>query len=101
MNDPEWDDLIDIDWGTLILLGGGISLANALADTEATTWLAEVTLGAIEGAPLVVVILVVVTGTVLVGELASNTAMAALLAPLLVNAGPVYAGALGTSGETA
>ena len=96
-----WDDVVDIDWGTLLLLGGGISLANALADTDATRWLAEVTLGPLEGASLVLVLLAVIALTVAVGELASNTAMAAIIAPLLVNAGPAYAGALGTSGETA
>jgi sodium-dependent dicarboxylate transporter 2/3/5 len=100
-NAVAWDDVVDIDWGTLILLGGGISLANALADTRATTWLAEVTLGALTGAPLVVVLLAVVAGTVLVGELASNTAMAAILAPLLINVGPAYADALGTSATSA
>jgi sodium-dependent dicarboxylate transporter 2/3/5 len=96
-----WDDVVDVDWGTLVLLGGGISLANALADTRATTWLAEVTLGSLAGAPLVAVLLVVVAGTVLVGELASNTAMAAILAPLLVNVGPAYADVLGASAESA
>jgi sodium-dependent dicarboxylate transporter 2/3/5 len=96
-----WDELVDIDWGTLLLLGGGISLANALADTRATEWLAEVTLGSLGGAPVVAVLLVVVAGTVLVGELASNTAMAAILAPLLINVGPAYADALGTSATSA
>jgi sodium-dependent dicarboxylate transporter 2/3/5 len=96
-----WDELVDIDWGTLLLLGGGISLANALADTNATMWLAEVTLGSLEGTSIVVILLVVVTMTVMVGELASNTAMAAILAPLLINIGPAYAEALGTSGELA
>ncbi|WP_323849395.1 SLC13 family permease [Haloferax litoreum] len=96
-----WDDLLDIDWGTLLLLGGGISLANALADTNATTWLAEVTLGSLEGTSVVVVLLVMITMVVVVGELASNTAMAAILAPLLINIGPMYAEALGTSAELA
>nr|WP_225316442.1 MULTISPECIES: DASS family sodium-coupled anion symporter [Haloferax] len=96
-----WDDLIDIDWGTLLLLGGGISLANALADTNATAWLAEVTLGSLEGTPIVVVLLVMITMVVVVGELASNTAMAAIIAPLLINIGPMYAEALGTSTELA
>ena len=96
-----WDDLLDIDWGTLLLLGGGISLANALADTNATRWLAEVTFGSFAGSSVVVILVVVVTMTVVVGELASNTAMAALLAPLLVNIGPAYAAALGTTSEVA
>jgi sodium-dependent dicarboxylate transporter 2/3/5 len=94
-----WDDLTDIDWGTLLLLGGGISLANALADTNATVWLADVTLSALAGTPLVVILFVIIAMTVLIGELASNTAMAAILAPLLINVGPAYAGAAGTSGE--
>jgi sodium-dependent dicarboxylate transporter 2/3/5 len=96
-----WDDLLDIDWGTLVLLGGGISLANALVSTGATEWLASVTLGALGPAPLPVVVLVVVALVVVVGELASNTAMAAILAPLLVGIGPAYADALGTSAPTA
>lgn len=96
-----WEDLLDIDWGTLLLLGGGISLANALADTNATRWLAEVTFGQFVGSSIVVVLVVIVAMTIVVGELASNTAMAALLAPLLVNIGPAYAATLGTSSEVA
>lgn len=97
----DWDDLLDVDWGTLLLLGGGLSLANALADTNATRWLAEVAFGSLAGSPIVVVLLVVVAVTVVVGELASNTAMAALLAPVLVTVGPAYAATLGTSPEVA
>jgi sodium-dependent dicarboxylate transporter 2/3/5 len=96
-----WDDLLDVDWGTLVLLGGGISLADALVATGATEWLATVTLGALGAAPLPLVVLVVVALVVVAGELASNTAMAAILAPLLVGVGPAYADALGTSSTTA
>ncbi|MFC6954435.1 SLC13 family permease [Halorubellus litoreus] len=97
----EFDDLLDVDWGTLLLLGGGISLANALKDTNATAWLADVTLVALGDAGIVVVLLSVVALVVLVGELASNTAMAAILAPLLVEVGPTYASALGTTNDLA
>jgi sodium-dependent dicarboxylate transporter 2/3/5 len=97
----DFDDLLDIDWGTLILLGGGISLANALTVTDATAWLAERTLDAFAGAHIIVVVLALIALVVLVGELASNTAMAAILAPLLVNVGPAYADAIGTTSELA
>ena len=97
----EWDAVLDIDWGTLVLLGGGISLADALVATGATEWLASVTLGALGTVPLPVLVLAVVTLVVAVGELASNTAMAAILAPLLVGIGPAYADVLGTSEPTA
>lgn len=96
-----WDDLATIDWGTLILLGGGISLANALADTDATRWIADVTIGSIGIVPVVVVLLVLIGLTVIIGELATNTAMAAILVPILVAVGPTYAGVLGTSSEMA
>ncbi|AXG06701.1 anion transporter [Haloplanus rubicundus] len=97
----EWDEVLDIDWATLVLLGGGISLADALVATGATEWLASVTLGALGPVPLPVLVLAVVTLVVVVGELASNTAMAAILAPLLVGIGPAYADVLGTSAPTA
>jgi sodium-dependent dicarboxylate transporter 2/3/5 len=63
--------------------------------------MAGVTVEALAGTSVVVVLLAVVALTVLVGELASNTAMAAILAPLLINAGPAYAAALGTTSELA
>ena len=96
-----WEEVADVDWGTLILFGGGISLANALADTDATRWLADATVGAFAGAPILVVLAAVIALTVLVGEVASNTAMAAVLAPILITVGPRYAAALGVAEVTA
>jgi sodium-dependent dicarboxylate transporter 2/3/5 len=80
-----------IDWETLLLFGGGISLADALADTGATAWLADAVFGAVGGVPLAALVAVVVLLTVVLSELASNTATVAVLAPLLVELGPRYA----------
>mgnify|MGYP006286949285 CR=1 FL=1 len=83
----EWDDVEGIDWGTLLLFGGGLSLADALADTGATEWLAAGVLETLGAAPLVVLLAAVVALTVALSELASNTATAALLAPVLIEVG--------------
>ncbi|MDZ7702823.1 MAG: SLC13 family permease [Halobacteriales archaeon] len=93
----EWEDAERIDWGTLVLLGGGLSLANGLAGTDATRWLADRTLALLGDAPVVLVVLGLLVLVVVVGELASNTAMAAIVAPLLITVGPRYATALGTT----
>ncbi|UPV76937.1 anion permease (plasmid) [Halorussus limi] len=74
-----------------------MSLANALAATEATRWLAEAVVNRVAGAPVLLVALVVAANTVTVSEIASNTAMAAISVPILISMGPRYAGTLGTS----
>ena len=91
----DWENLVDIDWGTIVLFGGGISLADALGDTDATAWLAESVFDAVVGAPLVLVVLAVVVFAVLTTELSSNTATTTILAPILVGLGSVLAGTLG------
>jgi sodium-dependent dicarboxylate transporter 2/3/5 len=93
----DWGELTDIDWATLLLLGGGLCLAEALVVTDAAEWAAGRTVDLLAGAPLLGVVLAVVALVVLLGELASNTAMAAILAPILVTVGPTYAGALGVA----
>lgn len=91
----DWENLIDIDWGTIVLFGGGISLADALGETDATAWLAESVFDAVVGAPLVLVVLAVVVFAILATELTSNTATTTILAPILVGLGSVLAGTLG------
>lgn len=93
----EWEDVHRIDWGTIILLGGGISLANALSATGATRWLAEVGVSGFTGFPLLVIALVVAGSIIAVSEIASNTAMAAISIPILISIGPEYADSFGGS----
>jgi sodium-dependent dicarboxylate transporter 2/3/5 len=86
------DDLAAIDWPTLFLFGGGLSLADALGDTGATGWIADGAFGALAGVPLPAVVLGVALLTVALSELASNTATIAVLAPVLADAGASYGG---------
>ncbi|WP_435183220.1 SLC13 family permease [Halobellus sp. EA9] len=91
----DWENLIDIDWGTILLFGGGISLADALGETDATAWLARSLFDTVVGAPLPLVVLTVVVFAVLATELTSNTATTTILAPILIGLGSIFAGTLG------
>ncbi|WP_435181981.1 SLC13 family permease [Halorussus sp. AFM4] len=83
----EWEDVEGIDWGTLLLFGGGLTLADALSDTGATGWVAGRVVAAFGDAPLAILLAAIVALTVVLSELASNTATAAVLAPVLIEVG--------------
>jgi solute carrier family 13 (sodium-dependent dicarboxylate transporter), member 2/3/5 len=91
----EWDDLVDIDWGTILLFGGGIALADALATTGATKWIADSVFTSLTGAPIVLVVAVVVLLVIFLTEMTSNTATATIIVPILISIGSVFAATLG------
>lgn len=76
------------DWGVLLLFGGGLCLGAVLKASGTSDWLAESMVGYTQGLPLVLVLLLLATFIVLLSELASNTATAALLIPLLLPLAP-------------
>lgn len=82
-----WDDARGVPWGTLLLFGGGLSLAAAIAATGVDRALGALLAG-LPALPVWLVIAVVVTTVVFVSEVASNIATAAAMTPLLVAAGP-------------
>ncbi|MFB6068434.1 MAG: SLC13 family permease, partial [Halobacterium sp.] len=91
----EWEDVVDIDWGTILLFGGGISLADAFATTGATKWVAETVFGSLTGAPIVLVVGTVVLLVIVLTEMTSNTATATIVVPILVGIGGIFATTLG------
>jgi len=91
----EWDELVDIDWGTILLFGGGISLAGGLSTTGATEWLADTVFSSLTGAPIVLVVGAVVLLIIFLTEMTSNTATSAIIIPLLIGVGSVFATTLG------
>ncbi|MFB6125255.1 MAG: DASS family sodium-coupled anion symporter [Halanaeroarchaeum sp.] len=91
----DWDDLADIDWGTIILFGGGISLADALANTGGTGWLANAIFGALVAAPAALVVFVVIVFAITMTEMTSNTATTSIIAPVLIGIGGLLSGTLG------
>ena len=91
----EWEDLVDIDWGTILLFGGGIALADALAATGATKWIADSVFSSLTGAPIILVVAAVVLLVIFLTEMTSNTATATIIVPILISIGSVFAATLG------
>lgn len=91
----EWNDVKGIRWDVLILFGGGLALANAIATTGLADWIGG-QVSSVRGLPVVLLVLLMMSVIVYLGELASNTAVAAVFLPI---AGAAAAG-IGTDSLT-
>jgi solute carrier family 13 (sodium-dependent dicarboxylate transporter), member 2/3/5 len=77
-----WEWAVKIPWGILILFGGGIALSNAFIKSGLAATIVEY-LTMIHGLPIIALILLVALGVSFATEIASNTAMAAVLMPIM------------------
>ena len=71
-----------IPWGVLVLIGGGLALASGFTATGLDTWIADKLLF-IGDLDFFLIVLIIVTITMLTSELMSNTAVSALLLPIM------------------
>ncbi len=78
----DWEAAESIPWGALVLFGGGIALATAFQTSGLSTALAQ-GLSVLNALPLPLLLLGIVAGVVLLSEIASNTATAVLMMPVL------------------
>ena len=76
-----WKEATSIRWDVLILFGGGLALAGAASNSDLSAWIGT-QLSGLAGLPIILLLLSVGVVIVLVGELASNTAMAAVFLPI-------------------
>jgi solute carrier family 13 (sodium-dependent dicarboxylate transporter), member 2/3/5 len=79
----DWRTAETLPWGVLILFGGGLSLAAAVARTGLAEWISRVFTG-IADWPTILIILAVSAVVILLTELTSNTATAAAFLPVMV-----------------
>ena len=77
----DWKSAAQIPWEVLLLIGGGIALANAFIATGLDDLVAD-RLIFLEGMNHIITILIIVAVTAVVGEVISNTATAALMIPI-------------------
>ena len=84
-----WQDVErNTEWGVLLLFGGGLTLSKALADSGAAAWLAAQLGGPLAQLPVLACVALMVLFALLLTELTSNTASAALLIPLFLGLAP-------------
>ncbi|MFW5898550.1 MAG: SLC13 family permease [Candidatus Saliniplasma sp.] len=79
------DDLANLNWNILLLMGGGLSLGNAISSTGLDQELVnQVPHGALG---IILVILVFSGMAILLSTFMSNTATAAMMAPIMIGIG--------------
>ncbi len=79
----DWKDAESgLPWGVLLLFGGGLSLAGAVAGTGLDDWFGQQVSG-LSALPIVLLIASVVTIVLFLTEVTSNTATAATFIPVL------------------
>jgi len=78
----DWEWAVKIPWGILLLFGGGIALSNGFIQSGLAATIVE-SLTLIHGLPIVILVLVVALAVSFATEITSNTAMAAVLMPIM------------------
>lgn len=76
-----WDEAKAIRWDVLILFGGGLALAEAIGTTGLAAWISA-SANILRNLPVYLLVLTMMVLIVYLGELASNTAMAAVFLPI-------------------
>jgi sodium-dependent dicarboxylate transporter 2/3/5 len=80
-----WNEAARIDWGTIILFGGGITLGTLLSETGLAAVIGESLSDALGVSSLIGVTIVIVVIAVIISETTSNTASAAIVVPIAIS----------------
>ena len=76
------------DWGVLLLFGGGLTLSRVIGESGAGAWLAGALGEWFALMPVVVALVLMILFALILTEVTSNTASAALLIPLFIGMAP-------------
>jgi sodium-dependent dicarboxylate transporter 2/3/5 len=82
----DWDDARQINWGILLLFGGGLSLGTLAEATGLAKWAGEGVVGSGLASSPEGLLLVSIAAALVVTEVASNTAAATLVVPVVIAA---------------
>ncbi|MCC7373324.1 MAG: DASS family sodium-coupled anion symporter [Verrucomicrobiales bacterium] len=79
-----WPDATHIDWGTILLFGGGMALGELMFSTGLAKWIGEGLAAALPTQSVFSLTLLFAVVGVLVSEATSNTASATMIIPLAI-----------------
>lgn len=80
-----WNDASRIDWGTILLFGGGIVLGSMLSETGLAETMGTSIADSLGVSSLFGITVVIVLIAVLISETTSNTASAAIMVPIAIS----------------
>ena len=89
-----WEEAVRIDWGTVLLFGGGIALGRTLFDTGLAAALSNEFLTALDVESPSLLAGAAALAAVMISETSSNTASASMVVPVMLSIGK----ALGSGG---
>lgn len=78
-----WEDATRIEWGTILLIGTGLTLGRLLVSTGLAKVLGETLAGRVLGAPAWVVYLMAGAIAIVISEITSNTASVGIVVPMI------------------
>lgn len=79
-----WSDTAKVPWGVLLLFGGGLAIAKGFIDTGLAAWIGK-QLTVMKGINFVMLIAVITVFIILLSEVASNTAAATMMYPIMAS----------------
>ncbi|UCE90778.1 MAG: SLC13/DASS family transporter [Methanobacteriota archaeon] len=80
----EWQDARSISWDIFLIIGAGLALGEGLQQSGAAAWMAEILVDLTGSLHLFVIMLIVSAVSIAFSNFMSNTATAAILAPILI-----------------
>ncbi len=80
-----WKDTKVVDWGTLLLFGGGLALSDAMFRSGLASWIASTFVATLGSPPTIVMLFAAVFLVDFLTEVSSNTAVVSMLAPIFIS----------------
>ncbi len=80
----EWQDARTISWDIFLVIGAGLALGEGLQQSGAAQWMADIITSVTGDFHILVIMLIVAAVSVGLSNFMSNTATAAILAPVLI-----------------